>query len=343
MGNTCDSLVIAKRVGRLGGACFESLVNIAIIGSGISGLTAAYLLGRSHEVSLFEADDRLGGHAHTVDIDLDGRELSVDTGFIVYNERTYPKFCRLLSDLGVQTQPSDMSFSTTAPLDGVEYATHSLNALFARRQSLVDPKFYRMIQDILRFNRDSRQLLRLDSDAPLNLTLGRFLKSQAFSRRFVDHYILPMGAAIWSAAPDRFLDFPAATFVRFFDNHGLLDHRDHLPWRTITGGSRSYVEKLVRKSRAQFHTRSPVLGVDRSDQAVTLQLRDSSPRAFDHVVFACHSDTALSLLNDVTAQEDIVLGAIGYQTNEVLLHTDSTIMPTRRRAWASWTEFSILR
>lgn len=309
---------------------------IAIVGSGVSGLTTAYVLGRNHDVTVFEADDRVGGHANTVDVDVEGTRCTVDTGFIVYNERTYPNFCTLLDRLGVPTQASDMSFSVSSRGEGVEYATHSIDAIFARRASVLSFGFHKMIREILRFNRESRELSNADRDSECSLTLGEYLARNGYSRRFIEHYIVPMGSAIWSAAPSRFLDFPAVTFVRFFENHGLLDHRDNVPWRTVSGGSRSYVKALVSATNAQFHTNCPVLAATRETDGAYLLLPDGVRLRFDHVIFACHSDTALEILGDPTDAERKVLAAIGYQTNEVLLHTDESIMPARRRAWASW-------
>lgn len=309
-------------------------MNIAIVGTGISGLVAAHLLRRRHDVTVFEADERVGGHTNTVDVDLGaGERHRVDTGFIVYNERTYPSFSRLLAALGVATQPTEMSFSVTCERSGLEYATHSAAGLFARRRNALDPGFYRMVAEILRFNREATALV---ADADPGLTLEEFLARRHFSRRFVEHYVVPMGAAIWSAAPDRFLAFPAAAFSRFFHNHGLLDHRAPLPWRVVSGGSSTYVEALVAPFRDRIHRRCPVLAIRRHTDGVELLLPDGVRLRFDHVVLACHSDQALALLDDADERERQVLGAIRYQANEVILHTDATAMPKRRAAWASW-------
>lgn len=314
----------------------QDAMRIAIIGSGISGLVAAHLLGREHEVTVLEADERLGGHSNTVTVEVDGLRHDVDTGFIVYNEKTYPGFCRLLERLGVATQQSDMSFSVSSAGGAFEYATHSLDALFARRRSLVDPRFHAMVREILRFNRESRALLAGQDAGHGGPSLGEHVTQRGHSRYFVENYLVPMGAAIWSTPPERFLEFPARTFLRFFDNHGLLDHRAPLAWRTVSGGSRRYVDALVKATRARFRTRSPVLGVRRHDDRVEIQLPDGVTLSFDQVVVACHSNQALALLGDATDAERAVLGAIRYQPNEVLLHTDARVMPKRRRAWASW-------
>jgi predicted NAD/FAD-binding protein len=307
-------------------------LKIAVVGSGISGLVAGYLLQREHDVTILEADDRLGGHTNTVEVELGDARHRVDTGFIVYNEHTYPNFCKLLDELGVTTQPSDMSFSVTCERSGLEYATHSMAGLFARRRSLLDPGFLRMLAEILRFNREAAEIVDGGGDA----SLAEFLAERKFSRRLVDHYIVPMGAAIWSAAPDRFLRFPAVAFARFFANHGLLDHRAPIPWRVIRGGSRSYVDALTARFAGRIHTRCPVLAVRRSSDGVELLLPDGVRMRFDHVVMACHSDQALALLHDRNRLETEVLGGIAYQANEVVLHTDAAMMPRRRAAWASW-------
>ncbi len=307
-------------------------MKIAIVGSGVSGLVAAYLLGREHEVSVFESNTYAGGHTHTVDVELDGRHHSVDTGFIVYNQRTYPFFCRLLDALGLSGQPADMSLSVSCERTGTEYATHSMSALFATRRNVIDPGFYRMLRQILRFNREARELLQSES----NLTLGEYLSSRGYAPRFVDHYITPMGAAIWSAAPDRFLDFPASTFIRFFENHGLLDHKDKLQWMVLPGGSRTYVDRLLEGLHGRVHLGCPVLSARRRDDAAELLLPDGVRLQFDHLIMACHSDQALRLLEDRSEEERSVLGSIGYQENDVVLHTDSSVMPSRAAAWASW-------
>lgn len=310
----------------------RGIMKIAIIGSGVSGLVATYLLSAEHDVTLFEADGRVGGHTNTVDVELDGKLHSVDTGFIVFNETTYPNFCALLERIDVASRPSDMSFSVTCERSGQEYATHSLRGLFARRRNLLDPRFLLMIGAILRFNRESSAAPDLGPD----LTLAEYLEAGRFPKRFVDHYIVPMGAAIWSAAPKRFLDFPAQTFIRFFANHGLLDHKRSLPWRVVRGGSRNYVNALLQRTLAKVHTNCPVLSARRRADSVELLLPDGVRMRFDHAIFACHSDQALSLLEDRSDAESNILGDIEYQTNHTALHFDDTVMPSRKNAWASW-------
>ncbi len=307
-------------------------MKVAIIGSGISGLVSAHLLQRNHEVTVFEADDRIGGHTHTVDVDLDGERHAVDTGFIVYNERTYPNFVRLLAKLGVETRASDMSFGMASDRTGIEWSSRGLRSVFAQPSNLLRPAFHRMIRDILRFNRESKSLLAADGE---KATLGDFLCGSGYSDEFIEHYVVPMGAAIWSADPGSFLRIPATTFVRFFENHGLLEVPPKLPWRTIAGGSNRYLDPLTAPFRERIRLSSPVESVKRTLDGV--ELRVSGDReSFDQVVFAVHSDQALRLLSDPSELEIRLLSAIQYQENEVVLHTDTSLLPRRPRAWASW-------
>jgi predicted NAD/FAD-binding protein len=307
-------------------------VRIAIVGSGISGLVAAHLLHPRHEICVYEAEDRIGGHTHTVDVEVDGQRHAVDTGFIVYNERTYPNFTRLLGKIGVATQESDMSFGLACERTGLEWSSRGLRGLFAQPSNLLRPSFHRMLRDVLRFNREAPRLLELEGE---KATLGDYLCGAGYSSEFVEHYVRPMGAAIWSAAPDAFLDIPAAAFVRFFDNHGLLEARPSLPWRVICGGSARYVEKLVAPFRERIRFGCPVRTVRRARDAVEVTSCDGV-RRFDHAILAVHSDQALRLLADASAPEAEVLGSIAYRENDVALHTDASLMPHRRRAWASW-------
>lgn len=296
-------------------------------------MTAAYTLAERHDVTLFEAASRLGGHTNTVDVRLHGETLAVDTGFIVFNERTYPNFCRLLRELGVDSQPSDMSFSVRSEASGWEYCGSSLNGLFAQRRNLLRPAFYRMLREILRFNRAAMQLLILDDAS--GPSLGEFLHAERFGSEFTDNYLLPMGAAIWSAPPGRMLDFPASSFARFFANHGLLSLRDRPQWRTVTGGSRRYLDAMLRARHFNVLPNSPVRRILRNDRDVTILANDREHR-FDHVIVAAHADDALRMLGDATLAECEVLGSFPYQTNQATLHTDASLMPARRRAWASW-------
>jgi predicted NAD/FAD-binding protein len=308
------------------------LVKIAIIGSGIAGNVAAYHLNREHDITVFEAADHAGGHTHTHDIEHEGRRIAVDTGFIVCNDRTYPNFLALLAELGVELQPSDMSFSVQTST-GLEYNGTTLNSLFAQRRNLVRPAFWRMIRDILRFNREAPRLLDWRSDA---VKLGEYLDAQGYSPQFIEHYILPMGAAIWSAGTETLREFPARYFVRFFHNHGMLTVDDRPQWLTVRGGSARYVERLTASFRGRIRLRTPVESVRRTPAGVSVKPAGAEPERFDRVFFACHSDQALRLLTDATSTEREVLGAIRYQRNEVLLHTDVSVLPKRRRAWAAW-------
>lgn len=307
-------------------------MRIAIAGTGISGLVAAYLLQREHDVTVFEMDDRIGGHTHTVDVEVDGESQAVDTGFIVYNEKTYPNFVRLMEQLGVATRPTDMSFGISCERTGVEWGSRGYDAIFAQRRNLVQPAFWKMLRDVLRFNRESRSLLEAEGE---KATLGEYLSGAGYSRRFIDHYVVPMGAAIWSADPDQFLDFPAAMFVRFFENHGLLEAPPKLQWRVIAGGSSSYLEPLTAPFRDRIRTSTELRGLRRRKSCVEVITRDGLER-FDHVVLAMHSDQVLTRLLDASGLERVLLQAIGYQRNDVVLHRDTTLMPRNRRAWASW-------
>ena len=308
-------------------------MRIAIIGSGISGLTAARRLCKEHDITVFEANDYVGGHTNTVDVALDGRQWAVDTGFIVFNDRTYPNFISLMNELGVKSQPSDMGFSVRCDRSGLEYCGSSVGQLFAQRRNLVRPGFWRMLRDILRFNREARALLAGHEDT---LELGAYLAREGYSRQFIEQYIVPMGAAIWSTDPVTMLGFPARYFVDFFDNHGLLSINDRPQWRVIRGGSRSYVGPLTAPFADRIHLNAPVRRVHRDDAGVELVLRDGHRAWFDAVVFACHSDQALAMLASPTEAEQAILGAIPYQPNHAVLHTDERLLPRRRAAWAAW-------
>ena len=308
-------------------------MRIAIIGTGIAGNVAAYKLREQHDITVFEAGSYVGGHTNTVDVFEDGQRHAVDTGFIVFNDRTYPNFIRLLDDIGQESQASEMSFSVQVDEGGIEYCGSSLNGLFAQRRNIVRPGFYRMIRDILRFNDLARSGIdRLDATE----TLGEYLRANGFGREFVDHYLVPMAAAIWSAEPVSVLEMPVEFLVRFFSNHGLLQTSDRPTWRVIKGGSREYVAKLVAGHRDRIRINSPVQSVRRIDDRVEVQTASGGKEIFDYVFVACHSNQALSLLDDATADERNVLGAIRYQHNEAILHTDDSLMPASRRAWAAW-------
>ncbi len=309
-------------------------MKIAIIGSGIAGLTSAYLLNRSHDISVFEAGDWIGGHTHTVDVQVAGQGYAVDTGFIVFNDWTYPNFIRLLSQLGVGFKATEMSFSVNDPVSGVEYNGHSLNSLFAQRRNLLSPKFWGMVRDILRFNREALNDLnqqRIASD----MTLGDYLKANGYSERFIQHYIVPMGAAIWSMSLNDMLGFPLQFFVRFFKNHGLLSVSDRPQWCVVEGGSSSYVAPLTESFKQHIRLNCAVTRVERDADGVTVHSAAGNER-FDKVIFACHSDQALALLAEPTRIEKEILGALPYADNDVVLHTDTRLLPQRPLAWASW-------
>lgn len=310
---------------------------IAIIGSGISGLTAGFLLHRLHDITLFEAAPGLGGHTATVDVSHGGRNYAVDTGFIVFNDRTYPNFLKLLARIGVASQPAEMSFSVKSP-EGLEYNGHNLDTLFAQRSNLLSPRFYRFVAEILRFNRLARAWLAGRSaigQMPAEQTLGEFLQTGGFSDYFARHYILPMGAAIWSSTLADMRAFPLGFFLRFFQNHGLLDVANRPQWYVILGGSRQYLGPLTSGWQQQIRLACPVQSIRRLGDGVVIQSPEGG-ELFDEVILACHSDQALRLLQDASAREQAILGAMPYQANEVWLHTDVNCLPARRKAWASW-------
>ena len=308
-------------------------MRIAVIGAGVSGLVAAHLLARTHEVTVFEAEAYAGGHTNTVRVDTPNETHWVDTGFIVFNDRNYPRFERLLHRIGVHGQPSNMSFGVTDETGDFEYASSSPNGLFAKRAHLAAPWFHRMVADLVRFNRDGRVLLRSDGEGP---SLGQFLEERRYSRAFVDRLIVPQAAAVWSADPRQMWSFPARFLIEFFDNHGMLGFRHRPQWRTVVGGSHRYVEALVAPWRDRLRLATPVESVKRHADHVTVKPRSGEPERFDHVVLATHSDQALKLLADPSEREHELLGAIPYQANEAVLHTDRQMLPRRRRAWASW-------
>lgn len=309
-------------------------MKIAIIGSGISGLTSAYLLARQHEVSVFEAADWVGGHTHTVQVRRGERDYALDTGFIVFNDWTYPNFIRLLGELGVGYQPTEMSFSVHDPASGLEYNGNNLNSLFAQRRNLLSPGFWGMLRDILRFNREALDDLQHERIAA-DTTLGRYLALGGYGQRFTNHYIVPMGAAIWSMSLADMLDFPLQFFVRFFKNHGLLSVSNRPQWYVVKGGSSAYIEPLTRSFAGAIRLNCPVQRVERDADGVTLHSSAGSER-FDKVVFACHSDQALAMLAQPSLPEQEILGALRYADNEVVLHCDTALLPRRRLAWASW-------
>jgi predicted NAD/FAD-binding protein len=308
-------------------------MRIAVIGTGIAGNVAAYHLSREHDITVYEANSYIGGHTHTHDIYLHGSHYVVDSGFIVFNYRTYPQFVKLLTELGVTTRPSHMGFSVKCERTGLEYSGTGLNGLFAQRSNLINPGFHRMLSDILRFNREAPCLL----DQPDNtITLGQYLSDNAYGEAFISKYLIPMGAAIWSADQNTIKQFPAAFFIRFFNNHGLLTVSDHPQWYVIEGGSRSYVERLTKPYRERIHINTPVVRVERLTDRIEITDSQGHRAAYDRVFFACHSNQALAMIQNPTTTEREVLGAIRYQTNETVLHTDIRLLPRRQAAWSAW-------
>lgn len=308
-------------------------MRIAVVGAGVAGLYAAWRLSSEHDVTLYEAADYPGGHTATVDVEHGGRTWAVDTGFIVFNDWTYPNFIAMLTELGVAWQPSDMSFSLRCERSGLEYNGTSLNSLFAQRRNLVRPSFLRMIADILRFNARSRELLATLDDS---LTLGEYLDRGGYSRQFVEHYVVPMGRAIWSAEATAMLGFPARFFVDFFDRHGFLSIDQRPVWQTVRGGSREYVRALLAAARIDLRLATPVDSIRRLSDGVRIRTRRGDVEGYDHVFLACHSDQALRLLEAPTVAEAEVLRAFPYAANEVILHTDQRLLPRRTLARAAW-------
>ena len=308
-------------------------MRIAVVGAGVAGLHAAWRLSREHDVTLYEANDYAGGHTATVDVEWEGRTYGVDTGFIVFNDWTYPNFIAMLRELGVAWQPSNMSFSLRCERTGLEYNGTSVNSLFAQRRNALRPSFLRMIADILRFNTRSKALAGSLGDT---LTLGEYLARGNYSRQFVEHYIVPMGRAIWSAEASAMLDFPARFFVDFFDRHGFLSVDDRPVWQAVKGGSREYVRALLRVAEFELRLATPVESIVRLPNEVRVRSARGDVARYDHVFLACHAPQALAMLEAPTAAEREVLAAFPYAANEVLLHTDASVLPRRPLARAAW-------
>ncbi len=307
--------------------------SIAIIGSGISGLSAAWLLSRSAEVTLFERADRLGGHSNTIVADTDEGAVAVDTGFIVFNERNYENLCALFAHLGVETAPSDMGFAVSVEDGRMEYSGRHLDGLFGQRRNLIRPSHWQLVSDILRFFREAKGHL---ATLPSEVSIGEFLATHGYSRTFIEDHILPMSAAIWSTPARQMLDFPARNFIEFFANHGLLQVNDRPRWRTVLGGSRTYVDRLVGEGRFKSVTGARIGSVLRSPRGAELVFEDGQKQTFDEVVLACHADDALRLLGDASAEERGILGAFHFTPNTAVLHTDRGFMPRRKRLWSAW-------
>ena len=308
-------------------------MRIAVVGAGVSGLLVAHLLHEAHEVVVFEAGDHAGGHANTVRVDTPNETHHVDTGFVVFNDRNYPGFERLLARLSIGWQRSTMSFSVSDGAGDFEYSSASALGLYAKPAHLLSPRFQRMVADLVRFNRAARELLSQEREDP---SLGEWLERQRFSRAFIERLIVPQVAAVWSADPSQRWSFPARFLVQFFANHGMLSFVGRPRWRTIPGGSVRYVRALAEPLGERLRLRTPVDSVERHDDHVLVRARGRQDERFDELVLATHSDQALTLLADAGAAEHEILGAIPYQHNEAALHTDVRMLPRRRRAWASW-------
>jgi predicted NAD/FAD-binding protein len=310
-------------------------MRIAVVGSGIAGLGAAWLLAREHQVVLFEKDSRLGGHTHTHDVVQAGRPYRIDTGFIVHNRPNYPLLSRMFDELGVVSQETTMGFSVQDARSGLEYNATNLNAMFCQRRNLLSPRFLRMVREILRFYREAGALLAQTGPGP---TLGEYLDANGYSRMFVEDHLVPMASALWSSPSATILQFPARSLVRFMDNHHMLRVDGRPPWRVVRGGSSTYVDALRENWKVQVRLQTPVLSVRRGPDAVTVTSKDGE-EAFDQLVLACHADQSLALLGDATDAERSVLGAFRFQDNETVLHTDARLLPRRRAAWAAWNAY----
>ncbi|WP_394243317.1 NAD(P)/FAD-dependent oxidoreductase [Vibrio astriarenae] len=311
-------------------------MKIAIIGSGISGLTCGYYLHKQHDITVYEANDYIGGHTATKQVEIDDNRYEVDTGFIVYNDRTYPNFIAMMNEIGVKGVPTQMSFSVRNDGNGLEYNGHTISTLFAQKKNLLSPTFYRFIFEILRFNK----LAKANADVAIEneITLGDFLNQHRFSSYFSENYILPMGAAIWSSTLADMRAFPLSFFLRFFLNHGLLEVTNRPQWYVIEGGSHAYIGPLTAGFKDKIRLSAPVTTVKRDNAGVVVESNGEKER-YNQVIFACHSDQALALLDAPSVAEQAVLGDMSYQANEVVLHTDTALLPRERAAWASWNYY----
>ena len=310
-------------------------MKIAVVGSGIAGMGAAWLLSRQHEVVLFEAEDRLGGHTHTHRVVQAGREYSVDSGFIVFNPVNYPLLTRMFDELGVASQPTTMGFSVQDARSGLEYNATNLNAMFCQRRNLFSPRFHRMVREILRFYRECPSLLQSPGEGP---TLGSYLAEGGYSQMFIDKHLVPMACALWSSPAGQILEFPARYLVQFMANHRMLQVQGRPEWRVVMGGSSSYITALQSRWAASLRLSCPVQSIRRGDDCVFVR-SPAGEEVFDQVVLACHADTSLALLSDPSEAEQHVLAAIQYQDNDTVLHTDARLLPRRRAAWAAWNAY----
>lgn len=312
-------------------------MKIAIVGGGISGLYAAHYLSKQHHVTLYEAHDTLGGHTDTHSITIKERNYKIDTGFIVFNEHNYHYFCRFLNDLGVASQPSIMTFSVADALSGIEYNATTLDKLFCQRRNLFRPQFYRMVRDILRFYREAPALLNSSDD---ELTLGDYLDQQHYSQTFIDDHILPMASALWSGPPQIVRNFPARYFVAFMANHQMLKTDNRPQWRTVCGGSSTYVQAFKQSFNGELRLDCPVQAIIRDNNGISIETKGDQ-KYYDKLILACHSDQALGLLQNASDQETEILGAMSFQENDVVLHTDASLMPKHPKAWASWNALKL--
>jgi len=315
-------------------------MKIAVIGSGISGLAAAYLLSKVHEVNVYEAKNYVGGHAHTLPVILNGKSFEIDTGFIVFNNRTYPNFNRLLNQINAHSQPTSMSFSVKCEATGLEYNGTSLNGLFAQRTNFLRPSFLLMIKDILRFNRDAKRFLKQSAE---NITFGDFLKRGNYSSSLKNNYVLPMASSIWSAKSKIIENTDFRFFADFFENHGMLNIDDRPQWRVIKGGSKQYVSKLINSFKSNIRVNSPVDKIIRNQQGVEIAFKKQKKELYDRVIIATHSDQALKMIDKPSKAEKQILGAIPYQKNIAHLHFDYSLLPKQKNAWASWNYFKPIK
>ena len=311
-------------------------MKIAIIGSGISGLTSAYLLSKEHKVHVYEVSNYVGGHVHTLPVFLNGMNYEIDTGFIVFNDKTYPNFNKLLTQINALSQPTSMSFSVKCETKGLEYNGTSINGLFAQRLNLLKPSFLLMVKDILRFNRDAKVFLKNSVE---EITFGDFLNRGGYSNSLKNDYALPMASAIWSAKSNVIENANFRFFAQFFENHGMLNLNDRPQWRVIKGGSRQYVSKLINSFKSSIRINSPVDKILRKNQGVEVVFKKQQKELYDRVIIATHSDQALKLIENPSNAEKKILGAIPYQTNVAHLHSDCSVLPKQKNAWASWNYF----